>query len=82
MKLNTSIELKSTHNEQTKENNLSIQFDLRHTPGEIFTTLKMAEKAMKDMIYKHIAENYENGKCTEEEFQKIYTTSIGILNSK
>lgn len=81
MKLNTTVEIKCKFDPKTQTNDLSIEFNKSHTPGEIFTTLEMAKQGIEKMLKKHIAENFENGKCTKEEFDIIYKTPIEKLNN-
>lgn len=76
MKLSHKITISSIWNEEKQVNETSVDFGQETTLSEVFTVLKMAEIALNDTLKTYIKNNYKNGECTEEEFQKLFNTKI------
>lgn len=79
MKINTEIKIKVYWDEEEQVNKTAFEIDANQTTSIILTALEMTKNAAIEALKTHIKKNFENGQCTEEEFEKLMKTKFNKL---
>jgi hypothetical protein len=78
MQLNIDFSVKSTHDDATKSNNVSVSVDINKSILEHLTALEMAKKSLVNALEAYILV-MPKGMVTEKEYEELISTPLKKL---
>jgi len=78
MQLDINFSIKSTHDDATKRNNVSVSVDINKSILEHLTALEMAKKSLVNALEAYVL-IMPKGMVTEKEYEELISTPLKKL---